>query len=50
MWEDFLINTAISTILLAIKNPKKTKKWKSALVKIAKAVMLAFPDEFETEE
>lgn len=44
-WEDFVINTAISTVLLLLKSPSKAAKAKSALLKIYRSIKLAFPAE-----
>jgi hypothetical protein len=45
MWEDFLINTAISTLLMTLKNPKQLAKFKAATLKVYRAIKLAFPAE-----
>jgi hypothetical protein len=47
--EDLLINLGISTILSAIKNPKKAAKLRKALLKVYRAIKAAFPDDPDFE-
>jgi hypothetical protein len=47
MWQDWIIQQAIGTILLLIQtmDEAQKKKWKKALLKVARAIIAAFPDE-----
>lgn len=43
--DDLYINLAITTLLMAIKNPAKAVKLKAALLKVRNAINAAFPGE-----
>ena len=44
-FEDYLINSAIATLLMTIKNPGKAAKLHDALIKVRNAINSAFPGE-----
>lgn len=37
--EDFVINMAVSTVLLLLKNPSKARRWTSVLMKLRDALI-----------